>query len=720
MDNKPSYEEIERRAKQLEEELSIQKYANKILKDESERYKVLFDKSATASIIIEEDTIVSLVNPEFEDLTGFIKEEIEGLKFIIEFISDREKAKVIEYHCLRRMDIPLVPRTYETEILTKNGNIVPVYISESLVPGTKKSVANILDLSDLKETQVAFVKQRAYFRQLFENSPQAITIVDKTYKIIDVNKAFENLFGYKIDVIKGKMSEDIIVPEEYKLESKSFHQAMLEGKNIQKETYRMNYEGMLIPVSILGYPIVQNNHTEGFFLIFNDISEKKSFEQQLKHQAFHDSLTGIPNRILFIERILHAFERSKRRNEYNFSVLQVDIDRFKNVNERFGHLAGDNVLIEISNRFKLCLRTIDTVARIGGDEFAILVEEFSSFNEVIQIAKRIKSVIEQPFIVDKDTVHVSASIGIVLKTKYYQVPEDILRDAEISMHRTKKTDKGHFKVFNPKMYKSTIESLKIENDLRSAITNHELLLYYQPIISTNTQALEGFEALVRWKHPERGILSPIKFIPIAEESGLIIPLGQFIMIEGCKQMKEWLNTLPNSDNLTVNINVSSRQLMKKDFSNFVVSVLKASNLDPKHLKIELTESLLMQDSISIVEKLKQLKDLGIKLAIDDFGTGYSSLSYLQQFPIDDLKIDKSFIKGIAHEKESLEIVKTIINLAKNLGLSVIAEGVETKEQLKILKDIRCDKVQGYLFSKPIGKHSASILIKKMLYFKTLL
>ncbi len=570
------------------------------------------------------------------------------------------------------------------------------------------------EISERIQAQNALIEQRAYFLQLFENSPQAIMIINASGKIIDVNKGFETIFGYSVDEVKGQYNKHITVPEDMVSENEIFYQNIFSGKTISKETFRVHKNKDLIPVSFLGYPIKIKDKVEGLFVIYADISLRKNFEAQLLHQAFHDSLTGVPNRILLLERLERALERSKRRKDYSFAVLMIDLDRFKTINDTMGHLAGDSLLIKISEQIKKCIRTTDTIARMGGDEFAVLIEEFNSTKEVFRIAKRIHSIAEAVFIIERNEINISASIGIVLDTTSYERADYILRDADIAMYRAKESGKARFKVFNKKMHIAAVESLRFENDLRNAIHNKELIVHYQPIISVKNQKLAGFEALVRWNHPILGMVGPDKFIPLAEETGLIIPLGQIVISEACKQLKEWHDSYPDATKLTMNVNISIKQFMEADLADFIIHALEKNKLAPDFLKLEITESLLVRKAKSMAEKLNLMKEIGVKVVLDDFGTGYSSLSYIQHFPIDNIKIDRSFINDMDLTEGTMEIVKTIIALCKNLGLGVVAEGVERETQLNILKQLKCDRVQGFYFSKPVNKDSALQLINKYL------
>ena len=451
---------------------------------------------------------------------------------------------------------------------------------------------------------------------------------------------------------------------------------------------------------------------EGVYFVYEDITERKSFEAQLTHQAFHDSLTGLPNRSLFLERLGRAIERGKRRPGYQFAVLLLDLDRFKRINDSLGHLAGDLLLKGIARRLEACLRSVDTVARLGGDEFAVLLEEFGSAREVIQVTDRIREVLDRPFqLTGGNEVYCEASIGIVLKTQRYTSAEEILRDSDIAMYRSKESGKDRL-AFTRKMHEMAVENLRMENELRQGLKNGDLTLHYQPVVGVSDGRLLGFEALVRWRHPQLGMILPARFIPLAEETGLIVPLGEWVINQALRQLRQWRKEVADTGHLFLSVNISSKQFRQPDLVDSIRRGLIGHHVDPSLLKLEITESVIMRDAKSSVEKLSKLKSLGVELLVDDFGTGYSSLSYLQRFPISGLKIDRSFISGEGDERENMEIVRTVIALAGNLGLAVVAEGVETEGQLEMLRTLGCGSAQGYYFSRPLDAPSATRFIEQ--------
>lgn len=558
----------------------------------------------------------------------------------------------------------------------------------------------------------ALQQMGARFQRLFDGSPQAVVSTDNDGRIIQANKGFETLFGYPAAGVAGAHNLDLIVPENLRLEATTLRQAILSGKSIEKETKRIHKSGRLIPVSILGFPILINNLIEGVFFIYQDITERKTLEDQLYRKAFYDSLTGLPNRVLFLDRLKQTLKRQKRNKQMHSAVFMIDLDRFKWVNDNLGHQAGDTLLNKASHRFLSCVRSMDTMARLGGDEFAVLLEDISDAKQIIAIARRIRDETARPFMLEGKEVLISASIGIILDTGSYIRADDILRDVDIAMYRAKTTGKSRFRIFGKKLQQMAHDALLLENDLKTALKNKQLTLYYQPIVFSKTGRLKGFEALIRWKHPIRGIIFPSDFIPVAEDNGQIIPIGQWVIETACRQLKAWQDRFNDYDHLTVSVNISVQQFSCNNLEKIVETALNETGLAAHCFMAELTESAVIDKPGTVIGHLNRLKQSGIKIAINDFGTGYFSLAYLKNFPLDFLKIDKSFVDDINRDHENLEIAKAIITLAQNLDLEVIAEGIESNDQLETLQGIGCDFIQGYYFSKPVDSHRAEVLISE--------
>ena len=432
-----------------------------------------------------------------------------------------------------------------------------------------------------------------------------------------------------------------------------------------------------------------------------------------------DPLTGLPNRLLFIDRLGRVIKHAKRRKDHIFAVLFLDLDGFKMINDSVGHLIGDQLLLGVANRLEKCLRSTDTVARLGesftvarlgGDEFTVLLDDLKDPNDAKRAAERLMKALTAPFVLGGKEVFTSVSIGIALSNPAYEQPEDILRDADTAMYRAKSLGKARFEVFDADMRASVMARLQLETDLRRALERQEFRNFYQPIVSLASGKIAGFEALLRWEHPTRGLLGPEEFIAVAEETGLIRELGWWNLREACRQISDW-KAHPDADpDLIISVNLSVKQFLQPNLVSDIKGLLRELAFPPESLKLEITESTVMGDPSAAVEMLLQMKALGIRLAIDDFGTGYSSLSYLHRFPLDTLKIDRSFISGMCEGGEGMEIAKTIMPLANNLRLDVVAEGVETMEQVAFLKKLHCKFAQGFYFSKPLAPEDAAALL----------
>ncbi len=429
-------------------------------------------------------------------------------------------------------------------------------------------------------------------------------------------------------------------------------------------------------------------------------------------KALYDPLTGLANRTLFIDRLAQTIENRKRHPEKLFAILFLDLDRFKWVNDSLGHFAGDQLLVEIAHCLKACIRPSDTVARLGGDEFTILLYPLEQAAEATAIADRIQHSLSQGFELNGHEIYAAASIGIVVSDNQHEKPEDLLRNADTAMYRAKASGKACYQIFDQAMHASALRRLRLASDLHHALDRQQLCVHYQPIVSLSTQKLKGFEALLRWQHPEDGMISPDEFIPMAEETGLILPIGEWVLRAACCQLAWWQQQFPDLPFLSMSVNLSSHQFAQPNLAEIIAAILQETGLIPEHLKLEMTETTIMRNSLSAASIFEQLKALGVKLKIDDFGTGYCSLSYLHKFSFDALKIDRSFVSQITTSKKDAEIVKTTINLAHNLGIYVVAEGVETLEQLEYLKSLNCEYAQGYFFDRPLDPKQAEVWLNQ--------
>ena len=444
-----------------------------------------------------------------------------------------------------------------------------------------------------------------------------------------------------------------------------------------------------------------------------EIDERQRVQQQLVHDALHDSLTGLPNRALLLERIELTIAHAKQNPGYQYGLLFIDLDRFKVINDSLGHAVGDRLLISVSQVLQKCVRERDLVARLGGDEFVILLDDLASLEDATSVGERIQHQLRSPFELQGQSIFTSASIGIVYSSAEYDDASALMRDADIAMYRAKDRGKACYAVFDRVMYDRAIRLIELESSLRLALRKKEFIMCYQPIISLSNNTLAGFEALVRWQHPQRGFVSPTEFIPLAEDTGLIIDLGDWILGEACRQLQRWrlkFAAVPKVQTLKMSINLASQQLREASFTDKLERLLAVTGLDGNSLRLEITEGVLIEPEGNIQTTLRQIKDLDIKLSIDDFGTGYSSLSYLRRFPIDNLKVDRSFIQQMNSDLENFEIVRLIITLAKTLGMDTISEGVETAQQLEHLKSLGCEYAQGYFFAKPLTPEAVESML----------
>jgi diguanylate cyclase (GGDEF)-like protein len=448
-------------------------------------------------------------------------------------------------------------------------------------------------------------------------------------------------------------------------------------------------------------------------LLNQENSERKKAEELLTRQAFYDSLTNLPNRALFTDRLCSSLERKKRYTDHSFAVLFLDLDRFKVINDSLGHMIGDQLLIMLAQRLKKHIRSIDTIARFGGDEFAVLMEDTGEISEVYDIVGRFHGEMRSPFLIFGREIFTTISIGIVMSnTGNYTRPEELLRDADIAMYHAKERGRACHVIFDSTMHAKATAALWVETELRRAVEQNDFVVYYQPIISVGENKITGFEALLRWQHADRGIITPSEFITIAEETGMILPLGESVIRESCRQLKEWQTQFPSCCDLTVSVNVSSKVFTQPDFFDFVKNILEETGLEGRCLRLEIVERTLIENPEPAAALMKRFEDLNVRFDIDDFGTGYSALNYLRHFPIKGLKIDGSFINALTSDKNNAAIVKTIIALGRDLGLDVIAEAIETVEQLDVFKNMKGEYAQGfYLFrpmdSKAAGEHLSS-------------
>jgi diguanylate cyclase (GGDEF)-like protein/PAS domain S-box-containing protein len=569
---------------------------------------------------------------------------------------------------------------------------------------------NIAQKEEAERLNKAIRASEARFRAAFDHAA-GMGLALASGQWLRVNKALCQMLGYSEEELKATNLRSITHPEDVDW---MFEQItnLLRGSisSIQLEHRCMRRDGKAIWAMISVTEVVPNQSTSANLILhMQDITDRKRAEEQLVHDALHDALTGLPNRALFLDHLRKSLGRWKRRKQGWFAVLFLDLDGFKEINDTFGHLAGDQLLVEIGGRLSSSVRPGDTIARMGGDEFTILLDDLISTADAVVAVERLLQELKEPFILSGRELSVVASIGVVFSAARYDHPDDILHDADTAMYRAKKSGTGGYVIFDATAEPRHERQSQIETDLGQAVKRSELVLEYQPIVDLETGQIAGFEALLRWQHPTLGLILPANFISVAEATGAIVPIGAWVLEEACRKAREWQKSCPQYPPIYISVNLSVKQFTHPHLVEEVAVALHNAGMDPASLKLEITESMLM-DAESAIRMLSHLHALGVGISIDDFGTGYSSLSYLHRLPIGTLKVDRSFVNSMVQNKESFEIVRTILNLAQSLNIKVVAEGVETEDQMERLRALKCDFGQGHFFSKPLSVEPAGIFL----------
>jgi PAS domain S-box-containing protein len=568
------------------------------------------------------------------------------------------------------------------------------------------------------------------FQLITENAADMIAVVNHDGQRVYSSPAYQRVLGYSAEELDSATAFDQIHPSDRDRVKEAAEKAYRTGRG-QKLEYRMRHKDGSWRVLESTANTISNTkgEAERLVIVNRDITDRKRAEETLAHRAIHDGLTDLPNRDLFLDRLQHAMLRARRHSDYKFAVLFVDIDEFKVVNDSLGHSAGDELLVEIAKRMSTSFRDTDTVARLqtgaeaeadlrlealsvarlGGDEFTVLLEDVFRASDAIRVGQRIQERLSIPFEIKGRQIVIKSSIGVALNANSYSKPEELVRDAEIAMYRAKQSGKARCEVFDPAMHSTAVRRLKLETDLRLGLERGELLVYYQPIISLRSGKITGFEALSRWKHPE-GMISPADFIPVADETGLILPLNRALLREACDQLCSWQSQLGCEPPLTISMNITPKQFAQPQLVQEIDAILHQAGISPGSVSLEIVETIAMGEPDRALAVLSELKALGVLLSIDDFGTGYSSLSRLPRFPIDTLKIDRTFVSNMNTDRDNHEIVRLIIMLAHSLGLSTVAEGAETADQVEALTRLGCDMVQGYFYAPPVDAKTAFDLL----------
>jgi diguanylate cyclase (GGDEF)-like protein/PAS domain S-box-containing protein len=582
---------------------------------------------------------------------------------------------------------------------------------EALVSQAATTIKGTRLIGDLEASQRELRTSEERFRSLVQNASDLVTVIEADTTITYQSPSIARVLGYQPDDVIGRRLADFVHDDDRGHTLAVLNGGMADDAGTATAEARVRHaNGSWRSVEFVGTNQFHNPAINGFVLNIRDVTERNLLEDQLRHQALHDPLTQLANRTRFADRLEHALLRAERSG-LSTAVIFMDLDNFKAVNDGLGHTAGDALLTRVAERMQACLRPGDTVARLGGDEFAVLIEDVRSQRDSTDVAQRIFDALEKPFSIEGKQLVVRASAGIAIALAGARGSETLMRDADVAMYVAKAQGKGCYQVFETRMQESMMERLELIADLQHALEREEFVLQYQPMMLLRTGRLYGVEALVRWRHPERGLIPPGDFIPLAEECGAILPLGRWVIDQACAQAARWHAGFPASGDWTISVNVSVKQLQSPTFAGEVRAALESSGVEPARLMLEITESVMMHDADVMLARLRELKDIGVGLAIDDFGTGYSSLSYLRQFPFDLLKIDKSFIDDVGMTENRKELTQAIIELGKTLDLELVAEGIEHSDQLDRLRGMDCDLGQGFFFARPLDSEGVEDLLR---------
>jgi diguanylate cyclase (GGDEF)-like protein/PAS domain S-box-containing protein len=664
---------------------------------ESERqHRQLFENNPLPIVVCEEGSLrILAVNEAVQHMYGYTKEEFLLLTFL-DVIPNEDRLAALE-----RISLPLTAptRVSGSRHKCKDGSVIYVETVSHPLKFQGKSARIVMshNITARRQAEEALRESDHYHRLLFEKSPVGLALCRTDMSFADANPAFAQIIGRSVEDVLKLNYRDIVPNDDDPEEARQF-KLLREAEHFGPfERRLLHAHGHTVPVRMTGR-VIERGGEKLVWSSVEDLTKSKAAERRILHLAHHDAVTGLPNRNLLLDRVAHDIAHVHRKNR-GLALLFIDLDRFKNINDTLGHEMGDALLQEVARKLAGCLRASDTVARLGGDEFVIVLPDLMANSDAAVIGQKIIESMQKPLQVHGYELHITPSIGIAI------YPEDgldamtLMKNADVAMYRAKEVGRNNYQFFTSEMNSAAVERLAVETFLRRAIVQNEFLLYYQPVWDMHRNRIDGFEALIRWQHPQWGLVGPPRFIAVAEDSGLILSIGQWVLREACRQIKTW-HAAGHTD-ICVSVNLSTRQFKQTDLVESIAAILMETGVDGRFLGIEVTESLMIQDREMVIATLNRIKDLGIRTSIDDFGTGYSSLSYLQQLPVDQVKIDKSFVHNVLTDPNDAAIAKAIVAMGQSLHLEVVAEGVETIEQVEFLRSLSCDKVQGNYFFEPV-------------------
>jgi diguanylate cyclase (GGDEF)-like protein/PAS domain S-box-containing protein len=666
------------------------------------RFRALIENSSDLVVVLDDDARVTFVSPATHRLLGRSEEYFAG-KEPMQFVhpDDREAIREV-LDTAQPLSAPTEP--IEIRLAHADGSYRWFeMLSQDLrnEPDIAGTVINAREITDRKGAEQLLAQNEARFRALVQNSSDVVAVIDENAFFTYVSPSIFGMLGYKPDELLGTSALALLPPDEMTSALRSHSQALAEAfEQTSAELRIRNRDGSWHTVDMTITDLRDEPAVEGIVLNARDVTVRKALEHDLRTQALHDALTGLGNRNMFTDRVTHALKRRHDRDRV-IAVLCIDLDDFKTVNDSLGHEVGDELLVLVAERLSACLRESDTAARLGGDEFAILLDSAFNEREVAGVAERILGMVREPFTIGDRDLTLTASLGIAISADRSTSSEVLLRNADMAMYLAKERGKNRAERFEESMHATVFERLELRTDLAHGIDNGQLVLHYQPIVGLQSARVLGVEALVRWDHSERGLMGPDAFVPLAEDTGLIVPLGRWVLTEACEQLYAWRQAHPRCPIRTISVNLSVRQLQHETIVDEIADAIAHSGIKPSDVVLEITESMLMTDTKVVRDNLAGLRELGVSLAVDDFGTGYSSLGLIKHLPVDTIKIDRTFVDGLGQESGDDTVVRAILGLAQGLGVKTVAEGIEGAAQLEALRDLECDLGQGYYFSRPL-------------------